>query len=173
MNDLAKILTASSLAFAVSLAMPGCGEPSSPTSGERHSADDGHDHAEGEQSDHQGHDHAEGEQEEHVDNSHGGITSLGKITIAGTTLAVSASDDIITSSEIDLDIDVEAGPIPAAVRCWIGDESGTGALKSKADGHGDHFHGQIEVPASLAGARLWIEVESASGERSLGSMTLK
>lgn len=173
MNDFTKILTASSLVFIVSLALPGCGESSSPTSGERHSADDGHNHAEGEQSDHQGQDHAEGEPEEHVDNSHGGITSLGKVTIAGTTLAVSASGDFITSSEIDLDIDVEAGPIPAAVRYWIGDESGAGAMKSKADGHGDHFHGQIEVPASVAGASLWIEVESASGERTLASMPLR
>ncbi len=173
MNEFIKNLIALLFVFFVAQALPGCGKSSSPSSGDMHSVDDGHSHAEGEQSDHQSHDQADGDLEEHVDNSHGGIASLRKITIAGTKLAVSASGDIITSTEIDLDIDVEAGPIPAAVRYWIGDEFGTGALKSKADGHGDHFHGQIEVPASLAGASLWIEVESASGERSLGSMTLK
>lgn len=170
MNDFTKIITVSSLAFTVALALPGCGESSNPTQSDNHSPDDGHDHAEG---GHEDHDQAEGEHDEHEDDDHGEMTSLGTVSIAGTTLTVSISSNIDPFSEVHVDIEVESGAIPTAVRLWVGDEAGTGALKSKADGHGNHFHGQTEAPASLTDASLWVEVESASGERFLESMPLQ
>ena len=172
MNDLIKILAVAGTAIALSVSLPGCGESSESKSAETHSADDGHDHA-GDGDDHEGHDHAEGEHGEHDDHDHGEMRSLGSVTIAGTTMAVSASSDIQPSSEVHLDLEVESGPIPAVVRFWIGDEAGTGAMKSKADAHGDHFHGQTEAPATVAGASLWIEVETATGERRTAAVAIE
>ncbi|MCB1738961.1 MAG: hypothetical protein AAFX79_03075 [Planctomycetota bacterium] len=169
MNDLIKMLAVAGTAVALSVSLPGCGESSESESAEAHSADDGHDHAD-DGDDHEGHDHAEGEHGEH---DHGEMRSLGSVTIAGTALAVSVSSDIKPSSEVHLDLEVESGPIPAAVRFWIGDEAGTGALKSKADAHDDHFHGQTESPATMAGASLWIEIETASGERQTAAVSLE
>ena len=169
MNDLFKILAAASTTVALSISLPGCGESSESKSAETHSADDGHDHA-GDGDDHEGHDHAEGE---HDDHDHGEMRSLGSVTIAGTTLAVSVSSDIRPSSEVHLDLEVESGPIPATVRFWIGDEAGTGALKSKADAHDDHFRGQTEAPATMAGASLWIEIETAGGDRQTAAVSLE
>ena len=169
MNDLFKILAAASTTVALSISLPGCGESSESKSAETHTADDGHDHA-GDSDDHEGHDHAEGE---HDDHDHGEMRSLGSVTIAGTKLAVSVSSDIRPSSEVHLDLEVESGPIPATVRFWIGDEAGTGALKSKADAHDDHFHGQTESPSTMDGASLWIEIESVNGNRTVGSMPLE
>ncbi|XOV74657.1 MAG: hypothetical protein ACFHWZ_14270 [Phycisphaerales bacterium] len=124
MNDLIKMLAVAGTAIALSVSLPGCGESSESKSAGTHSADDGHDHA-GDGDDHEGHDHAEGEHGEHDDHDHGEMRSLGSVTIAGTTLAVSVSSDIKPSSEVHLDLEVESGPIPAAVRFWIGDEAGT------------------------------------------------
>jgi hypothetical protein len=169
MNDLIKMLAVAGTAVALSVSLPGCGESSESESAEAHSADDGHDHAD-DGDDHEGHDHAEGEHGEH---DHGEMRSLGSVTIAGTALAVSVSSDIKPSSEVHLDLEVESGPIPAAVRFWIGDEAGTGALKSKADAHDDHFHGQTEAPATMAGASLWIEIETARGERQAAAVSLE
>lgn len=169
MNDLFKILAAASTTVALSISLPGCGESSESKSAETHTADDGHDHA-GDGDDHEGHDHAEGE---HDDHDHGEMRSLGSVTIAGTKLAVSVSSDIRPSSEVHLDLEVESGPIPATVRFWIGDEAGTGALKSKADAHDDHFHGQTESPSTMDGASLWIEIESVNRNRTVGSMPLE
>lgn len=169
MNDLIRMLAVAGTAIALSVSLPGCGESSESKSAETHTADDGHDHA-GDGDDHEGHDHAE---DEHDDHDHGEMRSLGSVTIAGTTLAVSVSSDIRPSSEVHLDLEVESGPIPAAVRFWIGDEAGTGALKSKADAHDDHFHGQTESPSTMDGASLWIEIESVNGNRTVGSMLLK
>lgn len=169
MNDLIKLLFAVGVAIALPISLPGCGESSQPPA-ETHSAHDGHEH---DGDDHEGHDHDEGEHGEHDDHDHGEMRSLGGVTIAGTTLAVSVSGEIAPSSEVHLDLEVESGPVPAAVRFWIGDEAGTGALKSKADAHDDHFHGQTEAPVSIDGASLWIEVETASGERRAAALPLR
>lgn len=173
MNGLIKIFSAAGVAIALSLSMPGCGESSEPPA-ETHSADDGHDH---DGDDHEGPDHDEGDHEAHDhdedDHDHGEMRSLDSVTIAGTTLAVSVSSDIAPSSEVNLDLEVKSGPVPAAVRFWVGDAAGTGALKSKADAHDDHFHGQTEAPVNIDGASLWIEVETASGERQAAAVPLQ
>ncbi|MEQ9097101.1 MAG: hypothetical protein RIE32_12645 [Phycisphaerales bacterium] len=169
MNDLIKFLSAAGVAIALSLSLPGCGESSQPPA-ETHSAYDGHEH---DGDDHEGHDHDGGEYVEHEDHDHGEMRSLGSVTIAGTTLSVLASGDIASSSEVYLDLDIESGPVPTAVRFWVGDEAGTGALKSKADAHDGHFHGQTEAPENIDGASLWIEIETASGERQAAAVPLQ
>jgi hypothetical protein len=52
-------------------------------------------------------------------------------------------------------------------------ESGVGSLKAKANSHGDHFDGHVEVPEGLAaGAKLWLQVESSTGESEVKSLDL-
>lgn len=100
------------------------------------------------------------------------MRSLASVTIDGTTLAVSVSGDIRPSSEAQFELKVLAGPIPAAVRIWIGDEAAVGALKVKAGGHSDHFHGETEAQADLTNATLWIEIETSIGIRTIESINL-
>lgn len=173
MNDLTRLVVASSLATGLALALPGCGESSSPDASS-HSADDGHDHGE---EGHEGHDHGPGEHDdhdhEHDGHDHGEERSLGTVDVGGSTLEVSISGDLEPGAEIHVDIEHTGGPAPAAIRLWIGDEAGTGALKSKADGHDDHFHGHAEAPTELDGASLWIEVEAADGTRTSSSLPLR
>jgi hypothetical protein len=172
MNDLTKKLALSAAALAMSLSLPGCGDSPSSPSGEAHSANDGHDHSTGSDS-HDGHDHADGEHDEHDDHGHGDMRSLGSVTIGGTTMAVSVSSGIGPDTQVHLDLEVESGPIPAAVRFWIGDEAATGAPKARADAHGDHFHAHAEAPSNLEGAALWIEVETDDGTRTAVSLPLQ
>lgn len=173
MNDLAKTIVVSLLAAGLALTVPGCGGSSSDDASS-HSADDGHDHSE---AGHEDHDHGPGEHDDHdhdhEGHDHGEGRSLGSVAVGGTTLTVSMSGDLQPGAEVHVDLEHTGGPTPAAIRLWIGDEAGTGALKSKADGHDGHFEGHAEVPSDITGASLWIEVESASGERASGSLQLR
>ncbi|MEO1130289.1 MAG: hypothetical protein AAFX05_11375, partial [Planctomycetota bacterium] len=124
---------------------------------------------------HEGHDHGPGEHDdhdqEHDGHDHGEERSLGTINVMGTALEVSISGDVEPGAEIHVDLEHNSGPAPVAIRLWIGDEAGTGALKSKADGHGDHFHGHAEAPSEISNASLWIEIEAADGTRASGSLS--
>ena len=176
MTDLTKLFIVS--LAAASLTLSGCGNES----GSSHAADqsehsdhDGHDHnAEG----HEDHDHdAEGhEDHDHGDDDHGdhgAERDLGSVTIAGTTLRVSMGGEIEPSAPVHLDIERTDGPEPAAIRVWIGDEAGTGALKSKAMGSGGDYHADAEAPADVSFPTfLWIEVETADGTRESGSINI-
>lgn len=172
MNDLTKYMVVSALAAGLTVTLPGCSESSSP-SASSHSADDGHDHGE---EGHEGHDHGPGEHDdhdhEHDGHDHGEERSLGTVDVGGTTLKVSISGDIEPGAEIHVDLEHTGGPAPAAIRLWIGDEAGTGALKSKADGHDDHFHGHAEAPGDITDVALWIEVEAIDGSRASSSLPL-
>ena len=176
MNNFTKLLTASTLVTAVSIMLTGCGESPSRPSEKTLSADDGHAHTDGAQDDHDGHDHADDAHDDHDESDghdHGEMRSLGSVEIAGTTLAVTISDAIDPSTEVNLELEVTSGPTPAMLRFWIGDEAGTGALKSKADAHDNHFHGHTDAPANVTGTSLWIEIENADGTRSKGSIALE
>lgn len=168
MLDLTKMILVSSLAVGLALTVPGCGDSSSPSE-PSHSADDGHDHGE---AGHEDHDHGPGEHDEHDDHGHGEERSLGSVSVGGTTLTVSISGDLEPGAEIHVELEPTGGPAPSAIRLWIGDEAGAGALKSKADVHDGHFEGHVEAPSDITGASLWIQVESASGESSTGSLQL-
>lgn len=156
----------------LNLAISGCGRDASPT--QSGSSDDhGHSHGPG------AHDHQHGESTP-VDNSHDTPTpsdpeatySLGSVVVAETKFAVSIHDEPKPSSRVGLDLSVQSGPTPVAVRFWIGDEAATGVLKSKADAHGDHFHGQVETPAVMSDVQLWIEAELEDGTRTRSAVPL-
>ncbi len=158
MNDLTKLILASTLAAALSIA--GCGNESTPHDATAHSEDDGHTHAAPEP--------AEPDQD-----GHGAMRSLGSVVIAGTSLDISAGGAPTPNTLMHVNIEHDDGPAPAAVRLWIGNEAGDGSVRSKADATGGDFHGHVEVPAELdADAALWIEIESATGERLHGSVAL-
>lgn len=181
MLQLTRILALFGVATTVALA--GCSDktPAASNGTATHSANDGHDHDHeagddhahpGDTDDHAGHDHAAGD-DDHGGHDHGAEHALGAVTIGGATLEVTISGAIEPNGEVHADIVQTGGPTPAAVRLWIGEKSGAGSLKSKADGHDNHFHGHAEVPSPVpAGAALWIEVESASGVRTSGSLPL-
>ncbi len=166
MTDLTKLFLAS--LAAASLTLSGCGNESG--------SSDAHDHAE--HGDHDGHDHdAEGhEDHDHGDDDHGdhgAERDLGSVTIAGTTLRVSMGGEIEPSGTVHLDIERTDGPEPAAIRVWIGDEAGTGALKSKAMGSSGDYHADAEAPADVSlPTSLWIEVETADGILESGSVPI-
>jgi len=131
--------------------------------------DHGHDHGPGAHEEHAGHDDHEGH-DEHED--HGERHELGTADCGAFKVTVAVLGEIEAGAEGVLDIDVEGGT-PAAVRAWVGIESGAGSMKAKIEG--DHgYHGHIEVPATLPeGAQVWIEVEDADGKKSTASFDLE
>lgn len=166
MTDLTKLFLVS--LAAASLTLSGCGNESGSSNAagqSEHSDHDGHDHdAEG----HEDHDHGDND---HGD--HGAERDLGSVTIAGTTLRLSMGGEIEPSGTVHLDIERTDGPEPAAIRVWIGDEAGTGALKSKAMGSSGDYHADAEAPADVSlPTSLWIEVETADGTRESGSINI-
>lgn len=166
MTDLTKLFLVS--LAAASLTLSGCGNESGSSNAagqSEHSDHDGHDHdAEG----HEDHDHGDND---HGD--HGAERDLGSVTIAGTTLRVSMGGEIEPSGTVHLDIERTDGPEPAAIRVWIGDKAGTGALKSKAMGSSGDYHADAEAPADVSlPTSLWIEVETADGTRESGSINI-
>lgn len=105
--------------------------------------------------------------------AHGGGVSAGTITVGGATMTVATSGSLPAGGVLRVDLVHTSGPAPVAVRMWIGDEAATGTMKSRAGGHDNHFHGSAEVPASIAATdKLWIEAETAAGERVATSVEL-
>ena len=145
---------------------------------ESHSEDDGHDH--GSHSADDGHDHGSEESGGHADNgesdehAHEGEThELGSVTLAGTTLDVSITGVVEPGAELHVGLEPSGGASPGTIRLWVGVESGVGSLKAKANSHGDHFDGHVEVPEGLAAdSKLWLQVESAAGEAEVGGLDL-
>ncbi len=138
----------------------GCGGDSAQShdNGEAHSQDDGHNHGD----EAQGH----GEDSGADEHQHSGEThELSSVTAAGTTLDVTFTGNVEPGSEVHVELELSGGPVPGSVRLWIGLESGVGSLKAKADDHGGHYDAHVEVPIELAAnAKLWIQVESSSGQ---------
>lgn len=139
--------------------------------GEAHSDDDGHDHSDDEDQHHaddDGHDHSD-----HDDHGHGdGGTSLGAVTIGGTTLEVSVGGEPHPNETLHVDLAHTAGPLPGSVRVWFGEKSGVGSMKGKGMGHNGSYHADAEVPGKVTPSmKLWIEVEH-DGKRSSGSLAV-
>lgn len=148
--------------LAATLALTGCGNNTTPpannNSGNQHTEGDGHDHGE------------EGHAEEGHD-EHGEERALGTLAFGDTVLAIALAGAVEAGHEAHVEVEVQSGPAPAAVRLWIGIESAEGSTKSLAEAHDGHFHGHVDAPATLAPeARLWVEVENAAGERSAQSI---
>lgn len=165
MNGLVRCVLITATAAGVSLV--GCEKSTSPGGGgtpEHARATAPHDHGTGSGHDH---DHDDGE------TMHGAAHDLGVVEIGGSSLRVTLLGDVHAGHEVHLDITHTGGERPSALRLWIGDASGAGAMKSKADGHDDHFHAHVEAPSPIpAGAALWIEVETSNGTRTPGSIAL-
>ncbi len=68
---------------------------------------------------------------------------------------------------------VEGGDV-AAIRAWVGDESATQVVVTKAEFEVDHHCAHIEVPQPMpATARLWVEIETSEGMRLKGSTEIQ
>jgi len=62
----------------------------------------------------------------------------------------------------------------AAVREWVGPEDASGVMVVKTEIERDYWHGHVEMPNPIpADARLWIEIESPTGELFKGSTPVK
>ena len=60
------------------------------------------------------------------------------------------------------------------IRLWVGDESGRGAMKARAEKEGaTHYHAHVAIGGEFrADHQLWVEVESADGTKSTAALTL-
>jgi len=120
------------------------------------------------------HDHDHGKEHDHEEehDDHGERHEMGESVLGAFTVKVARLGDIEAGHEGVLDVEVSGGT-PAAVRAWVGVESGKGSMKAKLDG--DHgYHGHIEVPETLPeGSAVWIEVEDADGKKERGSFKLE
>ena len=97
--------------------------------------------------------------------AHGG-TSKVLVEVGGTELVLAIKGGLQPDTRVLVDIDHAGGPVPEAIRLWVGVESGEGALKSKAHAHGNHWHGHAECPGEISGEdALWIEIQDSNGTR--------
>jgi hypothetical protein len=133
---------------------------------------DGHKHMEG-----GGHEHDAkgGDAHDHDDHGHGKPSDLGVASIGGFTVKVTQEGGIAEGQDAAFDISITGGTgKPSVVRAWIGTQDAKGSLKSKAEGEGGGYHLHVEVPEPIpAAAKLWIEIDNASGQKALGSVALK
>ncbi len=156
-------------ALGLAAVLPACEKkpdaPAKPAAGTTvASKSDGHDHKDGD-----GHDHKDGD-----DHGHGPKTELGSQSSGGMTITAAREGEVAAGAEATFDIGVTGGAKPAAVRVWVGTQDGKGSIKSKAEAEGDGWHAHAEVPTPLpVGSKLWVEVETAKGEKHVVGFDLK
>ena len=96
------------------------------------------------------------------------------ISIAGVTLNIAAQGTLTPGAEYHIEMALVSGTQGAVVRLWIGEEDGVGSIKTKADGHGDHYHAHALVPVKLSPkAALWLHIEGVDGQSGTGRIALK
>lgn len=89
-------------------------------------------------------------------------TDLGEVTIGTHVMRVFQVVKLVPGKEGDFDLDFAAGkPLPAALRAWIGNESGVGSRKVRFEKETEsRMHGHPEVPDPIpSGSKLWLDVE--------------
>ncbi|MBX3356479.1 MAG: hypothetical protein KF724_12355 [Phycisphaeraceae bacterium] len=155
-------------AFALTLSMSACekksetpAKPAAGTTGKTKA--DGHDHKDGDD-----HDHTDG-------HGHGPKTELGSQSAGDMTIVAAREGDVTAGGEATFDISV-SGVVgkPSAVRVWVGSQDGKGSIKAKAEAESDGWHAHAEVPEPLpVGSKLWVEVETAKGEKHIVGFDLK
>jgi hypothetical protein len=160
-------LSLSLIVFA--LALPGCEKPSTPPAAPHtHAPGDGHDHADDKaapKSD--GHDHADG-------HGHGVEVKLGEQVVDGLTIAAVREGEAKPGAEGSFDCTIKSDAAKVvAVRMWVGTQDAKGSVKAKADKEGEGWHAHVELPAALtAESKLWIEVETDKGTRSVAGFAM-
>lgn len=96
------------------------------------------------------------------------------LSLAGITLEVTIGGTLSPSAELDVALVQTSGSPAIAIRLWVGDESGLGSVKIKVHSHGASYHAVPQAPSTLPeNCALWIEVQSATGEREAGSISLQ
>ena len=95
------------------------------------------------------------------------------MSLAGNTFKVAVKGTLSPGAEIDVELVQTSGSPAIAIRLWLGNESGVGSTKTKSHSHGTKHHAVPQAPNPLPeNSALWIEVESAMGERETGSIAL-
>lgn len=95
------------------------------------------------------------------------------MSLAGITLKVAIKGTLSPGAEIDVELVQTSGSPAIAIRLWVGNETGVGSAKTKSHSHGASHHAVPLAPNPLpANSALWIEIESAMGERESGSIAL-
>ena len=95
------------------------------------------------------------------------------MSLAGNTFEVAVKGTLSPSAEIDVELVQTSGSSVIAIRLWVGNETGVGSAKTKSHSHGASHHAVPQAPNPLpANSALWIEIESAMGERESGSIAL-
>ncbi|MBL8842134.1 MAG: hypothetical protein JNL90_11480 [Planctomycetes bacterium] len=111
------------------------------------------------------------------DDVHGaeGVVPMGEQTIAGHKVkaARDGAGPLGADAPVDIWVDGGTGGM-ASCRFWIGTEDAKGSVKAKADVEVDHWHTHAEVPQPLpTGSKLWVELETATGEKHRLSFELR
>ena len=99
-----------------------------------------------------------------------GIASLVEtISLVGNTYRVTVRGSIASNAILDVSIIQISGTPTAAIRVWVGDESGVGSIKTRVHSHGARSHARPQAPSSLPeNSALWIEVQLADGTSETG-----
>jgi hypothetical protein len=119
--------------------------------------------------DHTGHDHAA--------HAHGKTEPVGSVEVSVYKIAVSAAGAVSAGKEWLVELRLNpTQPTPKAIRAWVGAENGRGSSKAKAEAEKDakgEYSAHIDVPSPLPeGSKLWISIESDSGETTKGSLPI-
>lgn len=177
------LLTVVSFA-AVAMPLGGCekkAEPAKPAAGTGKSA------ANKPADSHDGHDHGPGDDHRKPDShapGHGGaVIALGEQTVGPFNAKATRDEGQIVAGK-DAAIDVTITPVAGsaakavAVRFWIGMQDAKGSVKAKAEIEDpkdpNRWHVHAEIPSPMpAGSKLWVEIESDKGEKSVAAFDLK
>ena len=105
----------------------------------------------------------------------GPAVQLGEQVISGMTIKAARDGDVAAGGDVPVDVWVTSATAKVtAVRMWIGTEDGKGSLKAKAALEKDSWHNHVEVPKELSAAsKLWVEVETEKGEKTVAGFELK
>lgn len=98
------------------------------------------------------------------------MTELPPVTIGPFTVQPMYEDELAGGH---FNLKISGGDV-AAVREWVGPEDASGVMVVKTEIERDYWHGHVEMPDPIpADARLWIEIETPTGELHKGSTPLQ
>jgi hypothetical protein len=98
------------------------------------------------------------------------MTALPEFT-AGPYQVLPKYEDELKDGHINLYI---SGAEIGAVRIWVGQEDPAGSLVVKSEIENDYYHAHMEMPDPISpDAKLWVEIETPTGEAHKGSTSLQ